>query len=105
MATRGWLNICLLIFVLVAITSCDCLFRCSGKVIAEGDGSSLDSVSYYLDSKIGHKKLTDSAGNFKVNEITAGCKKRNIVFEKAGFKQKVISFKNWENKTVELEPL
>ncbi|MGZ4071925.1 MAG: carboxypeptidase-like regulatory domain-containing protein [Bacteroidia bacterium] len=76
----------------------------SGTVLDKSTRQPLDSVFAHKDSK-DFGEYTDNSGEFKLNEISGGCRgcpPMNVVLTKEGYEQSTVKIKNEGHDTIYL---
>ena len=100
------IKISLLLFIVTAFASCDCLQHVQGVVVDSETQSPIDKVMITKD--ISGIIYTDSLGNFEVTSMTSGlfgCPKVSLSFEKEGYNKTNKTYKSCctDNAVVVLE--
>ena len=97
---------CIFISIIFTLTSCDCLQRVSGVVVDYQTNKPLDSVFVLNIQNSFHSSITDSMGNFHIENITGGlnnCSKMELKITRNGYKELNIVVKNESNNFIRLK--
>ena len=82
-----FLRVTILVFIVVAFTSCDCLQHIQGVVVDSETRLPINKVMAKEDSR-NRAIYTDSLGNFEITSMTGGilgCPKISLSLEKEGY--------------------
>jgi hypothetical protein len=94
----------LLFFASIFFASCDCIYEARGTVVNE-QGEPLDSVVSYMEGRTPFDfNKSDTAGKFKVHEITGfdcGCKA--VIFARRGYDTLTVKIDNMDSVVVKMK--